>query len=108
MENNQRILYWQRYYTAVDKQLASYGLSMDNGSVICDAILQLPTGDYPHKNHSYKSKYYGVCWHKQRGGFIVQVDGKYIGYFKNEINAAMNYDNIVKQLNLDKPLNFGD
>ena len=55
-----------------------------------------------------QNKYKGV--YVQGNGFRaqIQMNGKqvYLGYFNNEISAALAYDNKVKEEGLDKELNF--
>lgn len=45
-----------------------------------------------------KNKYKGVYFHKICNKFQVQIQGKSIGYFKNEIDAAVVYDEKAKEL----------
>lgn len=71
-----------------------------------------------NKTNSAKkqSKYIGVRWHKQSAGWQVlcvgEIERKTIGIFNkfnklwHEIDAAVYYDTKVRELKLDKPLNF--
>ena len=51
------------------------------------------------------SKYVGVCWNKSRNKWRaqIQVNGKlvHIGYFENEIDAAISHDKYVFRNDLD-------
>ena len=51
------------------------------------------------------SKYVGVCWNKSRNKWRaqIQVNGKlvHIGYFENEIDAAISHDKYVFRNNMD-------
>jgi hypothetical protein len=49
------------------------------------------------------SKYLGVCWCKRSGRWLVQIKinkttNKFLGYFNNEIDAAMVYDKYAKEI----------
>ena len=68
----------------------------------------------PIKNKSKKnsnSKYYGVGFSKRGKKWVARIFKykrieKYIGLFNTEIEAAQAYNNKVKELNLDMPLNI--
>lgn len=108
MEREQRIKLYQRFYDSAKNKLASYGLTLDNNCLICDAILALPNfGPIPLVGSDYKSNYFGVTYYKPKGGFLVRCNGKYYGYYKSEIEAALKWDSVVKQFGYNKPLNFG-
>lgn len=47
----------------------------------------------------YTSQYKGVCWDKAKQKFCARLGNKHLGYFINEIDAAIAWDNNVKQLN---------
>lgn len=50
------------------------------------------------KNSNWKySKYKGVGWHRQNSSFTASCKRKKIGYFKNEIEAALAYDKCAKE-----------
>lgn len=44
------------------------------------------------------SKYKGVWWFKERSTWAVQVNGRFVGYFKKEKEAAIAYNNKAKEL----------
>jgi hypothetical protein len=52
----------------------------------------------------YTSQYVGVCWYKQRNvwraGIMIKGKRIYLGYFNNEIDAHLCYQNKLKQLGL--------
>lgn len=65
---------------------------------------------YKNGPRQYTSQFYGVYKEKKTGGFCAEITYKkkkyYIGYFKDEIQAALAYDNKILELQLDKKLNF--
>ncbi len=66
-----------------------------------------------HFIKSKSSKYTGVSWQKQRKKWIVLIrynkKRKYIGYFEDEIQAAMAYDKAAKKYHKEfASLNFPD
>lgn len=67
-----------------------------------------PTLGIKHKNSS--SVYVGVSWFKiyskWRSGFQCDNKKHFVGYFINEIDAAVAYDKYVIVNKLDRPLNF--
>ncbi len=54
------------------------------------------------QKHKGASKYKGVCWHKHFGKWMVQIRVNrkkiYLGYFKDEVEAAQAYDKKAKEL----------
>lgn len=50
---------------------------------------------------NYSSKYKGVCWHKKfkkwQAYITVNNCRKYLGYFKNEIDAAESYNKAIEK-----------
>lgn len=41
------------------------------------------------------SKFKGVCWDRKKRKWLVQANGKFVGYFKDELAAATAYDNVA-------------
>lgn len=76
-----------------------------NGMLNTKANLRLVTPvqhSYNRAAHrSGTSQYKGVSWHTRRGKWVVQIryDGKhhFIGYFDDEVEAALAYDEAAKR-----------
>lgn len=49
-------------------------------------------------NRNSTSKYKGVSWLQKRKKWLVQIKGKFIGYFDNEIDAAIAYDKKAREI----------
>jgi group I intron endonuclease len=68
------------------------------------------TSNSDTKNENSSSAYIGVCWNKQHKRWQVRasINGKriYLGYFKEEIDAAKTYDRYCIENKLNRPLNF--
>lgn len=90
-------------------------LGLSDPSVFCDHIdrnglnnlrdnLRVATRYQNNCNKIAKgtSKYLGVCWHKHKKRWTAQITKDYkpkcIGYFKNEIDAALAYNSAAKRV----------
>ena len=66
---------------------------------------------YGIKMPNASSKYYGVYKSFRNGKYLYwhcRVDGKHVGSFRIEEDAARAYDEYIIKNNLQKPLNFPD
>lgn len=59
------------------------------------------------KNKNASSQYKGVSWHSEKSKWVVYVQHKFVGYYDNELDAALAYDKEAKKcFGIFSALNF--
>lgn len=75
-----------------------------------DMIIKGRLVKFRSKRKKASSKYFGVTYRKEnkawRSRYMINYKNYLIGEFKSEIEAAKAYDKKIKELKLDRPLNF--